>query len=68
VNEHLRRWAEEQVERQAELLEELAEKSAAAAELLLAEQDERQAVLEELAERQAEALAELYRLHKPGVE
>ena len=68
MSEHLRRWAEEQTERQAELLEELAEKSAAAAEQLLADEAERQAGLEELAERQAEALAELYRLHKPGAE
>jgi hypothetical protein len=68
VNEHLERWADEQAERQSELLEVIAEQAAAAAELLLAEEAERQAVLEELAERQSEALAELHRLHKPGAE
>jgi hypothetical protein len=68
VSEYLERWADEQAERQAEQLEELAEKSAAAAELLLADEAERRAALEELAERQSEALAELHRLHKPGAE
>jgi len=46
--------------RLARFLEELAEQSARASEVLLAEQLGRQAALEELAERQAAALAELH--------
>lgn len=51
---------DEQASRLARFLEELAEQSARAAEVLLAEQDGRQAALEELAERQAEAMAKLH--------
>ena len=51
---------DEQSSRLARFLEEAAEQSARAAEVLLAEQDGRQAALEELAERQAEALAKLH--------
>lgn len=48
------------------LIEELAEKSALAAELLQAEEAGRQEVLRELAERQAEAVAELLRMQAGG--
>jgi trans-aconitate methyltransferase len=44
------------------LIEELAEKSALAAELLQAEEAGRHEALQELAERQAEAVAELLRM------
>ena len=53
---NLEAWLAEQSERQAELLREVAEQSARAAELLMAEEAGRQAALLELVERQAEAL------------
>lgn len=61
MSDNLEALAAEQERRRAELLEELAEQSARAAELLMAEEAGRQAALEELAARAEEALSRLPR-------